>query len=226
MVTDIKKLMDRITKQQKEEGQRELQVLQSQINPHFLYNTLDTLQWKALEYDAVELSDLIISLSSFFRISLSKGKEFISLEKELEHVNNYLKIQQFRYSDILDYSINCDARLYSYQLPKIIIQPLVENAIYHGIKPKLNHGNITINVFDELDYLKIVVEDDGVGIPDERLIKIRKNLEEHISGNNYGLYNVNRRIYLLFGEGCGLTINSNENQGTIITMKLLKVMEE
>lgn len=226
MVADIKKLMDKITIQQKEEGQRELQVLQSQINPHFLYNTLDTLQWKALEYDAVELSDLIISLSSFFRISLSKGKEYISLEKELEHVNNYLKIQQFRYSDILDYSINCDPKLYSYQLPKIIIQPLVENAIYHGIKPKLNHGNISVNVFDEEDYLKIVVEDDGVGIPDERLTKIRKNLEEHLSGNNYGLYNVNRRVYLLFGEGCGLTINSNENQGTIIIMKLLKVMEE
>lgn len=172
------------------------------------------------------MSDLIISLSSFFRISLSKGKEYISLEKELEHVSNYLKIQQFRYSDILDYSINCDPRLYSYQLPKIIIQPLVENAIYHGIKPKLNHGNISVNVFDEQDYLKIVVVDDGVGIPDERLTKIRKNLEEHLSGNNYGLYNVNRRIYLLFGEGCGLTINSNENEGTIITMKLLKVMEE
>jgi len=137
MVVEIKKLMNKVYQQQKEERQREMQVLQSQINPHFLYNTLDTLQWKALEYDAVELSELIVSLSSFFRVSLSKGKEFISLEKELKHVKNYLVIQQFRYRDILDYNINCDPNLYSYQLPKIIIQPLVENAIYHGIKPKL-----------------------------------------------------------------------------------------
>lgn len=226
MVAEIKNLMNKVYQQQREERQREMQVLQSQINPHFLYNTLDTLQWKALEYDAVELSELIISLSSFFRISLSKGKEFISLEKELEHVKNYLIIQQFRYRDILDYKINCDPSLYSYCLPKIIIQPLVENAIYHGIKPKLAHGTIAINVFEEKDSINIVVEDNGVGIPDDKLRKIRKNLEEHLTGNNYGLYNVSRRIYLHFGQDWGLTISSAENQGTSITMKLSKIMEE
>lgn len=226
MASEIKNLMEKVYQQQKEERQRELQVLQSQINPHFLYNTLDTLQWKALEYGAVELSELIISLSSFFRISLSKGKEFISLEKELEHVKNYLIIQQFRYRDILNYKINCDPKLYSYQLPKIIIQPLVENAIYHGIKPKLTCGTITINIFEEKDTINIVVEDNGVGISDDKLRKIRKNLEEHLTGNNYGLYNVSRRIYLHFGQDCGLTIKSTENQGTSIIMKLSKIMEE
>lgn len=226
MVVEIKNLMNKVYQQQKEERQRELQVLQSQINPHFLYNTLDTLQWKALEYGAVELSEMIVSLSSFFRISLSKGKEFISLEKELEHVKNYLVIQQFRYSDILDYEINCDPKFYLYQLPKIIIQPLVENAIYHGIKPKLAHGTIKINVFEEQDALNIVVGDDGVGMSDDKLKKIRKNIDEHLTGKNYGLYNVSRRIYLHFGQGCGLTINSTENQGTIITMRISKIMEE
>lgn len=226
MVEDIKKLLNRIYQQQKEERQRELQVLQSQINPHFLYNTLDTLQWKALEHNALELSEMIVSLSSFFRISLSKGKELITLEKELEHVKNYLIIQQFRYSDILDYEINCDPSLYSYQLPKIIIQPLVENAIYHGIKPKLAHGTVKINVFEEQDYLNIVVEDDGVGISHEKLINIRKNLEEHFAGNNYGLYNVNRRLLLHYEQDSKITINSTENQGTSITMKILKIMEK
>ncbi len=226
MVVEIKKLMNKVYQQQKEERQREMQVLQSQINPHFLYNTLDTLQWKALEYDAIELSELIVSLSSFFRISLNKGKEFISLEKELEHVKNYLVIQQFRYRDILNYNINCNPNLYSYKLPKIIIQPLVENAIYHGIKPKLDHGTITISVFEEKEMINIVVEDDGVGIPDDKLRRIRKNLEEHLTGNNYGLYNVSRRIYLHFGHDCGLTIDSTENQGTSITMKISKIMEE
>lgn len=226
MVIEIKNLMNKVYQHQKEERQRELQVLQSQINPHFLYNTLDTLQWKALEYGAVELSEMIVSLSSFFRISLSKGKEFISLEKELEHVKNYLVIQQFRYNDILDYEINCDPKLYIYLLPKIIIQPLVENAIYHGIKPKLDHGTIKINVFEEETTLNIVVEDNGVGMPEETLNKIRKNLDEHLTGKNYGLYNVSRRIYLHFGQECGLTINSTKNQGTKVIMRLSKIMEE
>lgn len=226
MVVEIKNLMNKVYHHQREERQRELQVLQSQINPHFLYNTLDTLQWKALEHGAVELSELIISLSSFFRISLSKGKEYISLEKELEHVKNYLTIQQYRYSDILSYEIECSPTLYKYYLPKIIIQPLVENAIYHGIKPKLGIGNIKINVYEEDTNLCIVVEDNGVGIQEELLNNINKNLREHFTGENYGLYNVNRRVYLHFGQEYGLTINSVENQGTKIIMKFLKITEE
>lgn len=226
MVIEIKNLMNKVYQHQKEARQRELQVLQSQINPHFLYNTLDTLQWKALEHGAVELSELIVSLSSFFRISLSKGKEFISLEKELEHVKNYLVIQQFRYNDILDYEINCDSKLYMYLLPKIVIQPLVENAIYHGIKPKLGHGIIKINVFEDETKLNIVVEDNGVGMPEETLNKIRINLDNHLTGENYGLYNVSRRIYLHFGEECELTINSTENHGTKIIMRVSKITED
>jgi len=226
MVVDIKKLMHKVYQQQKEERQRELQVLQSQINPHFLYNTLDTLQWKALEHGAHELSDLIVSLSSFFRISLSKGKEFITLEKELEHVKNYLVIQQFRYRDILEYNIDCDTELFKCSLPKILIQPLVENAIYHGIKPKLGNGAIRISVFEEDDILKIVVKDDGVGMNKEKLNQIKNNLDKHYTGNNYGLYNVSRRIFLNFGEDYGLDIDSEENAGTTVTVRLPKMMED
>lgn len=226
MVADIKKLMHKVYQQQKEERQRELQVLQSQINPHFLYNTLDTLQWKALEHGAHELSDLIVSLSSFFRISLSKGKEFITLEKELEHVKNYLVIQQFRYRDILEYNIDCDTKLYKCSLPKILIQPLVENAIYHGIKPKLGSGAIRISVFEEDNILKIVVKDNGVGMNEEKLNQIKNNLDKHYTGNNYGLYNVSRRIFLNYGENYGLDIDSEENTGTTVTVRLPKMMED
>lgn len=226
MVVDIKELMNQVYQHQKEKRQRELQVLQSQINPHFLYNTLDTLQWKAMEYDAVDISELVVSLSSFFRISLSKGKEFISLDKELEHVKCYLTIQQYRYSDILQYEIHCDPKLYSYHLPKVLIQPLVENAIYHGIKPKLDKGVISVNVYEVQDTLKIVVEDSGVGIPEEKLNQIRNNLEEHLTSNHYGLYNVSQRIYLHFGKEYGLTIHSEGNKGTSITIRLPKKTED
>ncbi len=226
MVADIKKLMLKVYQQQKEERQRELQVLQSQINPHFLYNTLDTLQWKALEHGAHELSDLIVSLSSFFRISLSKGKEFITLEKELEHVKNYLVIQQFRYRDILEYNIDCDTELYKCSLPKILIQPLVENAIYHGIKPKLGSGAIRISVFEEDNILKIAVKDDGMGMDEKKLNQIKNNLDKHYTGKNYGLYNVSRRIFLNFGENYGLDIESEENTGTTVTVRLPKMMED
>jgi two-component system sensor histidine kinase YesM len=225
MVVDINGLMNEVYNTQKEKRQKELQVLQSQINPHFIYNTLDTLQWKALEYEANEIADLIMSLSSFFRISLNKGKEFISLDKELEHVKSYLTIQQFRYNDILEYEINCDNSLYSCYLPKILIQPLVENAIYHGIKPKLNKGIIKINVFKENNILNIEVSDDGVGIKKEKLEKIRYNLKEHLTSDNYGLYNVSQRVYLYYGNDYGLTIQSSENVGTCITIKLPIIME-
>jgi len=141
-------------------------------------------------------------------------------------VGNYLKIQQYRYSDILDYSINCDPELYSCLVPKIIIQPLVENAIYHGIKPKLDKGNISVTVYEQQEELMIEVKDDGIGMSDENLVNIRKNLKEHLSANNYGLYNVNRRIYLHFGENCGLTIDSKENMGVIAIIRLPKIMEE
>jgi len=226
MVVDIKELMNQVYEQQKEKRQRELQVLQSQINPHFLYNTLDTLHWKALEYGAVEMSDLIMSLSSFFRISLSKGKEFISLDKELEHVKSYLSIQQYRYSDILNYKIYCDPELYSCYLPKVLIQPLVENAIYHGIKPRLKKGNISINIFEEHYDLNIIVADDGVGIPEEKLKQINNNLKEHLTSNNYGLYNVSQRICLHYGNNYGLSIESKENEGTSIIVKLPMMKED
>ncbi|MBM6859943.1 histidine kinase, partial [Clostridium saudiense] len=142
MVHKIRFLMDRIYEEEKQKRSAELMVLQSQINPHFLYNTLDNLQWKAYDYDAVEIAEMIEALSNFFRISLSNGKEFIPLSQEIKHIENYLFIQEKRYEDILKFTIDFDSSLSDIIVLKLIIQPIVENAIYHGIKPKLSNGNI------------------------------------------------------------------------------------
>ncbi len=226
MVEEIKRLMREVILTQKEKRQRELQVLQAQINPHFIYNTLDTIQWKALSYGADELSDLIQALSSFFRISLSKGEEKISLSKELAHVRSYLEIQQYRYSDILRYEIEGDENIEGALIPKIIIQPLVENAIYHGIKPKLSGGKIRIAAIRRGEDLILEVCDDGVGIDEETLEKLKEDIKSARPKKSYGLYNVSQRILLYYGKEYGLEIKSRRQKGTCVTISLPYEEEE
>ena len=220
MVENIRNLMDEVVATQNEKRQRELQVLQAQINPHFLYNTLDTIQWKALEYDAQELSDLIFALASFFRISLSKGEEKISMEKEIDHVRSYLEVQKYRYGEILTYDIKVDDNVKEAMVPKIIIQPLVENAIYHGIKPKLSKGKITIEAKRVDDEIRIQVMDDGVGIEEEKRNNLVKSLSYEKPVGSYGLYNVHQRVHLYYGNDYGISIESKVLEGTRITINL------
>ncbi len=220
MVENIRVLMDEVVITQKEKRQRELQVLQAQINPHFLYNTLDTIQWKALEYEAHDLSDLILSLASFFRISLSKGEEKITLEREIEHVRNYLEVQQYRYSELLDYEIYVDESIKDVMIPKIIIQPLVENAIYHGIKPKLEKGKIIITVEKIEGDVRIQVKDDGVGIEEEKRKTLMENISDEKFKGSYGLYNVHQRILLYYGAEYGITMESTYLKGAIVSISL------
>ena len=220
MVDRIKGLMDEVIVTQREKRQRELQVLQAQINPHFIYNTLDTIQWKALEYGAQDLADLILALSSFFRISLSKGEEKITLGRELAHVRSYLEIQHYRYSDILKYELDVQEDLMEAKLPKIIIQPLVENAIYHGIKPKLTGGIIRISARRVQEDLVIQVEDDGVGMNEWKLKELESRLLSEKPQGSYGLYNVSERIRLYYGPSYGINIESDISQGTSVTLRL------
>jgi two-component system sensor histidine kinase YesM len=220
MVDKIKGLMNEVIVTQKEKRQRELQVLQAQINPHFIYNTLDTIQWKALEYGAEDLGDLILALSSFFRISLSKGEEKITLRKELDHVRSYLEIQHYRYSDILKYELDIEEELMEAKLPKIIIQPLVENAIYHGIKPKLTGGTIRISARRIHEDLIIEVEDDGVGMDEEKLMDLDSRIFSLKPQGSYGLYNVSERIRLYYGSEYGIRIRSSIGEGTSVTLRL------
>lgn len=220
MVHKIRFLMDRIYEEEKQKRSAELMVLQSQINPHFLYNTLDNLQWKAYDYDAVEIAEMIEALSNFFRISLSNGREFIPLSQEIKHIENYLFIQEKRYEDILKFTIDFDSSLSDIIVLKLIIQPIVENAIYHGIKPKLSSGNIEVSVYEINDYVYISVYDDGVGMDKETLNELRASLNIKNEKFGYGLYNVNQRIKLVYGENSGVEVSSTLGEGTTVLIKI------
>ncbi len=226
MLDNIKKLIDQVYQAQSQKRNAELRVLQSQINPHFLYNTLDTIQWKALEHNAYDVADMINSLSVFFRLSLSGGKEFITVADEIEHVKNYLCIQKIRYMDKVNYEINVEQAVSRYLVPKMIIQPLVENSIYHGLKQKKNSGIITIKIFSEDDFIIIEVTDDGLGMSDEKLKELMKNLSQSIETEHYGLYNINERLRLTFKDKYCIEITSIFNEGTTVSLKLPKITED
>ena len=167
---------------------------------------------------------MVGSLSDFFRSSLNKGKEIVMVREELQHVRSYLEIQQIRYQDILSYNIDVPESLYNYGIPKITIQPVVENALYHGIKNRRGGGTITVSGYEnETDYY-IEVEDDGMGMTQERLDEVRGSLSGNGNedGKIYGLYNVNERIRLEYGDDYGLHIESAYGEGSVISIHLPK----
>ena len=202
-------------------------MLQSQINPHFLYNTLDAIIWLAEAGEQKKVVSMVRSLSEFFRTSLNRGKDIIFVKEELQHVRSYLEIQKVRYQDILDYEIHVPEELEKYLIPKITIQPLVENALYHGIKNKRDSGKIEVRGRKEKETLIIEIEDDGIGISKERLWQVRDGIQKKIlTGKDiYGLYNVHERIRLNFGEEYGIDIQSTYGEGTVVRI-LLPCQEE
>lgn len=216
MIDKINELLEQVTSEQVRLRKAEFELLQSQINPHFLYNTLDTIVWLAEAGDEKKVVSMVENLSGFFRISLSKGNEVISLRDEIQHVRSYLEIQQVRYRDILSYTIDIPEELNDCVIPKISVQPLVENALYHGIKNKRGMGRIDISGRKENDNLIITVKDNGIGMKPEQLEKIRNGIVFGNSEQNgvFGLYNVNERIRLKFGENSGVSIESEYGEGT------------
>ena len=225
----IKELIENIKIEQKNKKNTELWLLQAQINPHFLYNTLDTVVWMAEAGDSKKVVDMITALSSFLRIGLNKGKKFIQIREEIRHIESYLKIQKFRYDDILEYSIEIEDSLYDMRILKLLLQPLVENALYHGIKYKREGGSIRIRGYEKDNNIILEVIDNGVGMDENKLNKI-KTLIENTSlensdiirtvGDSFGLYNVAERIRLYYGNEYGLDIVSRENVGTTVTIIL------
>ena len=210
--------------EQRQLRKAEFELLQAQINPHFLYNTLDAIVWSAEAGNQKQVIDMVGSLSDFFRTSLNKGKEIVTVREDLHHVRSYLEIQQIRYLDILSYEIDVPEELYDYKVPKITLQPLVENALYHGIKNKRGGGKIVVLGWDDVDSYYIQVKDNGIGMTKERLDEIRNALKEAVPKENvlYGLYNVNERIRLNLGEGYGIEIESKYEEGTKVTLHLPK----
>lgn len=228
MIDKINELLEQVKQEQIHLKDAELELLQSQINPHFLYNTLDTIVWLAEAGDQKKVVSMVGSLSKFFRTSLNQGKDIISIQEELQHVRSYLEIQQIRYQDILEYEINVPANLGMYRIPKITIQPLVENALYHGIKNKRGLGKICICGEKEGDCFFLYVSDNGIGMSEERLKQIKDRIEQNTTGEKeiYGLYNVNERIRLKFGPEYGISIKSKHMEGTEVRIKLPCIMEE
>ena len=227
MIDKINGLLEQVTKEQVRLRKAEFELLQSQINPHFLYNTLDAIIWLAEAGEQKKVVSMVRSLSEFFRTSLNRGKDIIPVKEEVLHVRSYLEIQQVRYQDILNYEIDVPEELDKYLIPKITIQPLVENALYHGIKNKRGSGTIHIRGKKQDGILVIEIEDDGIGISKERLWQVNDGIRKKVlTGKDiYGLYNVNERIRLNFGEEYGINIESNYGEGTLVRV-LLPCTEE
>lgn len=194
--------------------------LQSQINPHFLYNTLETINWKALRLTGGEneVSDMVASLSDLLRLSLETRNNIIDIRREIEHARLYVKIQKARYEDKFDVVWNIDGAVLDNKITKITLQPLIENAIYHGIKPKKGNGSITVTGCSRDDTNVIEVADDGVGMESEELNLLNSQMKEDFikEDAHIGLRNVSQRIKLTFGEKYGVTVESRLNKGTVV----------
>jgi two-component system sensor histidine kinase YesM len=215
MIEKLSDLIDTVKKEQAHLREAELKCLQEQINPHFLYNTLDTIMWLAESGKQKEVVEMVGLLSQYFRSSLSKGKDRISLREEILHVRSYLQIQQVRYEDIMQFKIDIPEELGDISIPKITLQPIVENALYHGIKNKRGKGTITIEGRGKEDLVTITVSDNGLGMTTERLKTVMDGLLLPVENKDcYGLYNVNERIRLYDGEAYGIKIRSTYLVGT------------
>ena len=203
----------------------ELALVQAQINPHFLYNTLDAIMWLVETGKNEQAVEMVSSLSLYFRSFLSNGKDIITIGEEALHVRSYLEIQQVRYQDILHFELHMDPELDRCLIPKMTLQPLVENAIYHGIKEKRGGGTITISSTREKDLARLQVRDTGVGMTEEALERLRNTLESD-DGAGFGILASYRRLKLLFGEALDFRIESVENKGTEITIRIPRRVEE
>ena len=226
MVANIRELRDQIILEQEAKRESELEVLQAQINPHFLYNTLNSVVRMAGSGKSEDVITMITSLSKFFRISLSRGKRIITVREELEHVRNYLIIQNIRYKNKFEYAISAEEEVLSCQTLKLILQPLVENAIYHGIEMMADEGRIEISAGIADGKVLLEVKDNGLGIPPDKLDGILSGEAKSDEGSGVGVKNVHERIRLTFGDAYGLQIESQLEEGTSVKVWIPVLKEE
>jgi len=224
MVMKIQELMIHIVDEEKTLRKTELKALQAQINPHFLYNTLDSIQWMCEKKDTEKAIAMVSALAKLFRISISKGKELIPIEKELDHVRSYLVIQSYRFKGQFEYYFEVDEKLLNYYCNKITLQPIVENSIIHGLEGMYDEGEIYIRVIDGGDHILMQIEDNGVGMTKEQCQKIIAHDESDQFG--IGIKNVNDRLKIYFGQEYGLKIESELDCGTKVIVKIPKLTEE
>ncbi|PWU68085.1 cache domain-containing sensor histidine kinase [Gracilibacillus dipsosauri] len=236
MLQKVLELMRVTERQERQKRDAEFRSLQANINPHFLYNTLDTIQWMARKQNVIDVAEVVESLAKLFRIGLSKGRDIITVSAEMEHIESYLKIQKTRYRDKLNYQMNIDPQVRSFYTLKFILQPIVENAIYHGIKERRGPGTVLINASIARDDLLIIIEDNGAGMTIEQLHDMKQALAEAMQRTEkvedghkkkgYGILNVQARIQLTYGEKYGLSIDSEKAKGTRVEILLPVIREQ
>ncbi len=223
MTAEIQYLIENIKIEQWNLRDTELKLLQAQINPHFLYNTLDAIVWMAEGGQNREVVSMVTALSEFFRTTLSEGKDYITIREEESHIRSYLRIQEFRYADILEYEIDIAPSLYEYTILKLTLQPFVENALYHGIKNKRGKGKIVVLGYEKEDKIYFEVSDDGIGMDDEELARLRGKLDgKAVHGRGFGLENVHERIRLNYGKEYGVSFRSRKGEGTTVIVCIPK----
>lgn len=224
MISDINDLVHKLYVSEKNKREAELKLLQAQINPHFLYNTLDSINWLSLKYKANDISTMVTSLSDFFRYSLSKGNNIISLGDEIKQVESYLIIQKIRFKDKFDYTFDFSADIVEFLTVKLVMQPIVENSILHGIQNKSEKGTISITLENIDGIIEIIVIDDGIGADVDLLNSI---LEGPVVTSSFAISNVNERIKHFFGEQYGIKFYNNKESGlkVIIRFPAIKTME-
>ena len=224
MSKKIGELVERIRREETNQRLLELKAMQYQINPHFLYNTLDSISMFARKNHDEQCEELVIALSDFFRISLSHGQEFVTVEKEVKYAECYLEIQNIRFPEQITWDVTVEDGLKEIKIMKFILQPLVENSIYHGIREAGRKGHIQISAYQDANGLILCVQDDGIGMLPEELTELMADLESEeirekdIHEGGFGLKNVHQRLKLMYGENSGLQIKSEWEEGTCITI--------
>lgn len=224
MVKHIHELMDHIIEEQRIQRKYELLLLQAQINPHFLYNSLDSIMWLVRMRKNDDAEIMLGALTRFFKTGLNKGNDNISLEQEMENVRSYMTIQQYRYRTKMNYVCKLDPAVKDVIVPKLMLQPLVENAIYHGIKEKEGMGTIVLRCEQNGNEILITVSDDGIGMNEQTLEQLQEQLylEEVKTRKSYGILNVYERLKLFFKDRCSMTIQSRENEGCTIIIRIVR----
>ena len=224
MVVRIQQLMEQVRQEEITLRKTELNALQTQINPHFLYNTLSSIAWMCEEERSAEAVEMVNALGQLFRISISKGHELIPIGQELQHAKSYLQIQNFRYKNQFTYEFEVDEDCLGYYCNKITLQPIIENAIYHGLDRMVDEGRIVIRVYQKDNDIFMEVEDNGVGMTQELCHEILERDPKRKTG--IGIKNVNDRVRIYFGSEYGMTITSELDEGTCVKIRMPKVTQE
>ncbi len=227
MADRINGLMDAQAKSAEKLRVAEFSALQAQINPHFLYNTLDMINWLSQSGQSDEVTEAVQTLSKFYKLTLSKKDIANTIEQELTHVSLYVQLQNMRYKDKIQFIVDVPDEFMEYEIPKLTFQPIVENAIQHGILEKeKKEGNIVLTAWSEAEELVFLISDDGVGMSEENLRIILQGRGRSKMGSNIGVYNTHQRLQLLYGEGYGLTYSSALGKGTEVVIRIPEISGE